>query len=116
MTITLHIGWLDLLWLAPLTLYALWWNFIATMSIRERWDVLSRTNKVLAGPPVIFSVLQDVFANLVIATVLALELPRQWTLTDRLKRWKTLGPAGPRRAAVATRACKHINQFDEGHC
>lgn len=116
MTITVHLGWLDLLWLAPLTLYALWWNFIATMRVRELWPTLTRTNKVLAFLPVVFSFLQDILANLVIATALALELPRQWTLTERFKRWKALGPAAPRRAAIAARACKHINQFDPGHC
>lgn len=116
MTFTFTINWLDLTWLVPLVLYSLWWNFIATMSIRDRWDKLSRTNKVLAGPPVLVSFLQDVVANIIIATLLALELPRQWTLTERFQRWKTMGPAAPRRAAVAARACRHINQFDEDHC
>ncbi|MDP2018982.1 hypothetical protein [Hydrogenophaga sp.] len=116
MTITLHLGWLDLLWITPLVLYALWWNFIATMSIRDRWDQLTRTNKVLAGPPVLFSFLQDVLANLLIATVAGWEWPRQWTLTERFKRWKTMAASSARRAAVAWWACKHINQFDPGHC
>jgi len=116
MTITITLTWWDLLWFTPLVLWSLWWNFIATMSIRDRWGMLSRTNKVLAAPPVVFSFLQDVLANLVIATALALEWPRQWTLTERFQRWKALGAAAPRRSAAATRACKHINQFDPGHC
>ena len=116
MTITLTFTWWDLPWISLAVLYLLWWNFIATMRVRELWPTLTRTNKVLAFLPVVFSFLQDILANLVIATVLALELPRPWTLTERFKRWKTLGPSGPRRAGVATRACKHINQFDPGHC
>lgn len=116
MTITLTLSWLDVLWITPLTLYALWWNFIATMSIRERWPLLTRTNKTLAALPVVLSFLQDVFANVVIATVFGAERPHEWTLTERFQRWKAMAETSPRRYKVARWACKHINQFDEGHC
>ncbi|MDP1686893.1 hypothetical protein [Hydrogenophaga sp.] len=116
MTITLHLGLIDLLWIFPWLLYELWWHFIATMSIRERWRSLTRTNKVLAAPKVIFSFLLDVVCNLLIATIAGAQLPRQWTLTERFQAWKLLGASSPRRSRVATWACKHINQFDPGHC
>lgn len=117
MTITLHIGWLDLLWITPLVLYALWWNYIATMSVRERWDVLPLASKALAFVPVLASWMLDVLCNVVIASALGLEWPREITLTKRLKRWKAMATISPRRARVARWTCANIiNAFDEGHC
>jgi hypothetical protein len=115
-TITVHLDWIDLLWICPWLLYELWWHFIATMSIRDRWSKLSRTNKVLAAPKVLLSFLLDVVCNVLIVSAVYFELPREWTLTERFQRWKTLVATNPRKHKVAAWACKHINQFDEGHC
>lgn len=117
MTFTLNLGWGDLAWLMPAALYGLWWNYIATMSVRERWHVLPLASKVLAFTPVLASWLLDVLCNVIIASVLGLEFPREITLTKRLKRWKAMASTSPRRARVARWACANIiNAFDDDHC
>lgn len=57
----------------------------------------------------------DVILNVVVATVLFVDPPRELLLTTRLKRYKA-GPDGWRRS-FADWVCEHLlNQFDEGHC
>lgn len=117
MTITITLTWWDLLWLTPLVLWSLWWNFIATMSVRERWGTLPMASKALAVLPVIFAFLFDILCNVVTASILGGEWPREITLTKRLKRWRAMGPHSPKRSAVARWACANlINPFDKDHC
>lgn len=69
-------------------LYAFWCAYVLVMGIYRAH--LSRRlvglNKVLALPVVGFGYLMDVFANLTIASLVFLEPPREWLVTDRLQR------------------------------
>jgi len=57
----------------------------------------------------------DFALNTVVASVVFADIPREWLLTQRLKRYK-VGRTGWRRVA-AWWICEHLlNQFDEGHC
>lgn len=69
-------------------IWGLWVFFLAVMSLQRARDagLLTPFAKVL-GYPVLFAGLAlDAIVNTVVMTILFLELPREWTVTSRLKR------------------------------
>jgi len=52
----------------------------------------------------------DVIYNAIIGTVIWLELPREWTYTQRLKKLKARGEQ------EAFRQCRVLSKFDPNHC
>lgn len=54
-------------------------------------------------------VVQNVFYNVTIGSLLFRELPREWLFTTRLKRWEVLGDPRVDRFALA------LNRLDPGH-
>ena len=65
--------------------------------------------------------IQDILLNLTLFTVLMLDIPREWTITERMRRYKgeCFGKSGIRgyRFQVADNLCKILNVFDkDGHC
>ena len=62
----------------------------------------------------------DVALNQTVMVVLCLDLPRRWTITARMKRYKKLEPDTALnwyRHYFADSLCKILNVFDkEGHC
>jgi len=116
-TLAVDLGWWDLLWVLPTSLYVLWWNYVATMRVRDLWGTLPTASKALAVLPVTFAFFVDIVCNVITASILGWEWPREVTLTKRLKRWRAMGPHSPKRSATARWACANlINPFDEGHC
>lgn len=64
--------------------------------------------------------IQDVLLNITLFTLLMMDPPRQWTITERMKLYKAecFGKSGIRkyRFWVADNLCKILNVFDKGHC
>ena len=84
-------------------LYAFWCVYIGVMGIyRAHLDGrLSGFTKVLCYPFVVVGILMDVAANLLIAPVIFLDLPREWLVTDRLIRYIKTDTAWRKRMAEA---------------
>ena len=101
------------------TVYLLWLFYVAVMHLKRCRDAgtLSKTALALGYPVLIVGYALDVFVQIVIASVLFLDIPRDWTLTGRLKRY-IAGPEGWRET-VAVWMCSHLlNTFDPDgkHC
>jgi hypothetical protein len=109
-------------------LYALWAFFLAVMALKRAKDAgqLSRPARLLGMPIVIVGLWLDFWANVLVATVLLLELPRQTTVTARLKRHTYLGLEAayhdrptPWRTKVSKWVCSNfLDVFDPSgqHC
>lgn len=103
------------------TVYALWLFYLAVMHLARAREAgtLSRTALYLGYPLFLIGYLLDVFVQVVIASVVFLDIPRDWTLTGRLKRYINTEPAGSWREKVAVWFCAHLlNAFDPDgkHC
>lgn len=104
---------------ALLSVYALWVFYLAVMHLKRARDngTLSRPALYLGYPVLLVGYLLDVFVQVVVASILFLDIPREWTLTGRLKRY-IAGPEGWRET-VAVWMCLHLlDQFDPDgrHC
>lgn len=71
-----------------LALYVLWPFYLAVMCLKGARDAgrLSKYARAMAWPILIIGAALDAFANIVIMSVILLELPREWLVTPRLKR------------------------------
>jgi hypothetical protein len=108
-----------------LLLWVLWNFYLAVMSLfRARENgTLSLPAKVLGYPTLFIGVLLDAFVNVVIMSVVFLELPQEWLVTKRLARLIkvecTCADCSWRKE-LATWICQHLlNPFDpdqRGHC
>lgn len=68
--------------------YALWIFYLAVMGLKRAKDagLLSTTAKCLGYPVLIVGYVLDCFVNITVMTVLLLEIPKETTVTSRLKR------------------------------
>jgi hypothetical protein len=68
--------------------YALYVFYAAVMNIKRVRDAgkLTWMGKALGYPTLVIGLLLDLFVNLTLMTVILLELPRELTVTSRLKR------------------------------
>ena len=68
--------------------YALWVFYLAVMALKRASDAgqLSPLAYALGLPVLKVGLVLDVLVNLVVMTVVLLELPREWLVTTRLKR------------------------------
>ena len=88
--------------LIPLiAVYALWVFFLAVMSLQraKAAGLLTRTALVLAYPVIVAGLLIDFVVNALVMTVLFLDLPRELTVTARLKRHNRHGSGWRQRLA-----------------
>lgn len=95
--------------------YVLWVLFLAVMSLASVWHELPKFTKGLALPAVVVALVLDVAFN-VCASVIFLDLPREWTFSQRLGRYKKQGNW---RAKVARWVCSRLlDPFDVSglHC
>ncbi len=78
--------------LTLLLLYALWMLFLAVMNLRAAKErgTLPKAALVLALPVVALAVLLDVVVNATLGTLIFLDLPKEWTLSERLSRYLPL--------------------------
>lgn len=99
-----------------LLVYALWVFYLAVMNLKRAKDAgsLRPWAKRLGAPVLLVGYLLDVLANLIVFTVLMFEWPREWLVTDRLKRHK-LGTGW--RSNVAQWFCRDLlDTFDPSGC
>ena len=83
-------------------LYALWVFFLAVMSLKRAKDagLLTATAKCFGYPVLFAGLLLDFIANTFVLSLLLLELPREGTVTSRLKRHNATS-TGWRKAVAA---------------
>lgn len=81
---------IDALLYGAAALYALWLFYLAVMNLKRARDAgtLTRTAYWLGMPMFVAGITLDVLVNCVVMTVLLLELPRETTVTARLRRYK----------------------------
>ena len=105
-----------MIYLTPiLYAYGLWLLFLAVMALNWRWHALPTTVRAIALPAVLVSVALDILFNATLGTVLFLELPRQWTFSQRVGSYKKRIDW---RAPLACWICANLlDPFDSGnHC
>jgi len=98
------------------TLYALWVFYLAVMNLKRAKDAgkLSVAARVFGTPVLVVGYLLDMLANVIPMTLILVELPRETTVTSRLKRHIT-GTGW--RARVASWMCKNLlDAFDPSGC
>ena len=90
--------------------------FVVTMAAKAVWANLSIVPRVLLVPAALVAVLMDVFFNLIPATLIFLDLPRELLFTKRLERYKA--QAAGWRYTVARWICQNLlDPFQQGgHC
>lgn len=95
-----------------LLLWALWVVYLAVMSLKRGKDAGTLTFwcKVFGYPVLFFGLLLDLICNLLVLTVILGEVPRELTVTSRLKRHNRTSTGW--RKAVAVWAEQLLNQFD----
>jgi len=97
---------------AFLLLYALWVFFLAVMSLKRAKDadLLTATAKCFGYPLLFVGLLLDLLANTLVLTILLMELPREFTVTSRLKRHNATSTGW--RKALAAWAEPLLDPFD----
>jgi hypothetical protein len=93
--------------------------YIAAVNIYRDWDTLAGWLQAVLFFPMALFVIFDIVANLIAATVVFWDFPREAMVTQRLARYRgDAWPAG-RRKTVATVLCTQaLNPFDptKKHC
>lgn len=100
-------------------LWIFWGLYVLVMGLyRAHLDKrLTKLTYCLAAPFLAIGYLVDVVANLVIAPFVFLDLPQEWLVTDRLKRYIT--HCRGYRAKLSHAICNHLlDVFDpkNNHC
>lgn len=81
-------------------------------------DRLTGFNRYMSIPIVVLGIVFDIIGNLILATIIFMDVPREWMFTDRLKRYKNSDKL-TRRSKIATYICDNIlDPFDprNNHC
>lgn len=93
-----------------------WLFYLAAMNlikIREQLTGLAKVNGYIL---VTIGIVLDVAVNFILGTIIFVEIPREWLLTDRLQRHKRK-PKTNWRYKIANYVCTNLlNPFDPGHC
>lgn len=95
-----------------LLLWALWVFYLAVMTLKRAKDanLLTPTAKAFGYPVLCFGLVLDFLANVLVLTVLMVELPREGTVTSRLKRHNSSSTGW--RKSVAAWAEPLLDPFD----
>lgn len=99
--------------------YVFWIMFLAAMNLigSYRAGTISTIAKVLGYPMIIVGVILDFLFNVIVLTIILVEVPKEWLVTERLARHKWEGEGW--RKAFATFFClKFLDTFDPSgqHC
>lgn len=94
--------------------------FVEYVVIMTLYHKTSRAGAKIAKVLAVPFVIQDAMVNIFALTPLFLELPQEWLVTSRLKRWKKIRESEDRlfgfRRRFAWWMCDKLNRFDAGHC
>lgn len=100
----------DVLVVIAVFLWLFWGLYVLVMGVYRAHLAkrLTRVGYVFGLPWVAVGYLVDVLGNVVLASILFLELPREWLVTDRLQRYVALGPkaVGQWRYRIAIWLCE----------
>lgn len=100
---------------AYLIMMALWVFYLAAMKLKAHRHELSPTAKFFGYQVLIVGYAIDALANITVMTVLCLDLPRELTVTSRLKRYK--GKKGWKGEVRGWFCGELLDLFDDGgHC
>ena len=71
-----------------LCVYLLWVHYVAVMRLMQVRDAghLTTAMKAIGYPALVVGLLLDLIVNTVVATLIFVELPREWTVSARLTR------------------------------
>ena len=74
--------------IALLCVYLLWVHYVAVMRLMQVRDAgqLTTAMKAIGYPALVVGLLLDLIVNTVVATLIFVELPREWTVSARLTR------------------------------
>lgn len=73
-----------------LTLWSLWILYVAMMNINAVSQVQSLPwqSKLLVYPTVVVFEIVELIANILVCTLIFLDFPQEWTVSERLRRYK----------------------------
>ena len=95
--------------------YQLWFFYLAIMNLRRNKDTLTKPAMILGFPLLYSGYLIDFLVNVILMTILFLELPQELLVTARLTR-HVKDDSGYRKT-VSMWICKNLlNQFDPSGC
>lgn len=96
--------------------YALWLFFLAVMALKHARDAgrLSVWGERLGWPILLLGYLLDFVVNVLVLTILLLELPHEWLVTARVSRH--IPQAGYRGAVARWLNDQLLEPIDPGHC
>jgi hypothetical protein len=109
---TIQIAILAFIVSLPLSLIALYLDYVSVMSFKrvKEKDLLTPIAKTLGGAVLIRGYMLDAYVNVFLMTLILLELPQELTVTSRLKRHNLLpGTWGYR---VAQWAAPELDPYD----
>jgi hypothetical protein len=104
-----------------LFMFFTWGMYLSVMNLIENKKHLTLTTKCFAYPLALLGIIMDVLLNLTVCTLLFLELPKTWMLTDRLQSHldDIGGPKDGWRGTLALWICSNLlDPFDARgfHC
>jgi hypothetical protein len=102
--------------LIPYLLFSLTYvYYCAVIKMKSVWSELHWIIKTLMIPHVVVGFILDIAVNVIIGTVLGLEIPKELLFTARLKRWRLYEDGW--RETLAIWICeKGLNPIDPEHC
>lgn len=95
----------------------LWIKYLAVMNLSAKKKEMNGWVKLFAYPVAIVAVILDAYINIIPATLVFFDIPREWMLTHRLERYKNC--ASGWRKTTAIWFCLHfLDPFDPSgqHC
>ncbi len=97
-------------------LYVLWIYYLAVMSLKRARDngTLTKTAKLLGTPILWIGISLDLIVNVFVLSFLLLDPPKEWLVTDRMKRY--LASSGWRSKVASWFCINLLTPFDKGHC
>ena len=101
------------------TLFVTWIFYLAVMNLKRHRAQLHPIAKIHAYPLLFIGLIFDFLVNVVVGTILFLDLPQETLLTGRLKRYHRIAYENTWRAQLADWICTHLlDQFDPDgdHC
>jgi hypothetical protein len=113
-----YVGWMVLYFVG--SLYVLWLFYLAGCALIRAKDnhTISLPAFVLGYPVIGLLALVDVLVNIFVMTILFLELPRQWLVTQRLSMWCCTEQDSWRKTVARWVCVKLLDTFDPSgvHC
>lgn len=95
-----------MIYLAIFSPWLLWVMYVAVMRLKQvrAAEQLTWAMKVFGYPLLVVGLAIDIAVNVVLGSLVLLELPREWTLSSRLWRWSNDSSGGWRqKVALAVR-------------